>query len=304
MKKLLYTLCAALMLAGATSCSDISPLSASSAKKALKKESFFQKNSCVTSFYTGYYEASESRLDDLAKLKAAGVVNYTTEEINEYISERKWVGNWFYGSYQTVEKTVPHTFVSVQLTEAGQKYVIDEKDIPHGRTDIIKDLKANKDWEEEIPEYMSATHSDKAAEEEAVEEAVEEEVVVEEIEPVIEDSAVVEAEEIVEAAPAPAPAPKVENKNAAYESALERVNEEQVYVLAGRFELVKCKEVRCSKDMLDAGRGSCTVIYKLAEATPFGYVIRGLSGVGRLETANVDFTYYNDLGWIATDIDK
>lgn len=301
MKKILYAACTALLLVGATSCCGDSPLTASSAKKALKKEAMFSKNNAVVHFDAGFQEVTSSELDNLAMLKAAGVIDYTTEVVTEYTTSRQWVGGWYYGSYQTVENKTEHTFANVTLTEAGKKYVIEEDDVVSQRADQMKDFKANKDWEEEIPDYLNATHSSAPAQEE---EAVVEEVV----EAVAVDSAVTVDEFIEEVAeevtPEPEPEPvKASNKNAAYEAALAKVNVETVIVRIGTIELVKVKEVLCTDDMFEAGRGTCSFIYKVAEVTPFGYVFGGNTNKGLLQLGKAEFVLYNDLGWTVSDID-
>lgn len=85
MKKLAYWACMILLLAGVASCGQDGPLSKSSAKKALEREAFFAKDSQVQEFMTGFYEASPEVMDQLARLKAAGMVTYTAEGVMEIV---------------------------------------------------------------------------------------------------------------------------------------------------------------------------------------------------------------------------
>lgn len=287
MKKFFSFIAVATLVCAATSCCNDGSLTASSAKKAIEKEAIFQKNTLADEFKTGYYESSESNLDKLAQLKAAGMINYSADEVTEYVTKRQWVGGW-YGSYQNVTREIKHWFVNVSLTEAGAKLVV-EKPVMK-RKDILKDLKSNKDYAEIIPDYMGVGHKGpKTVAAPAVEESVVENA----------EEEIVEAVESVEEAAEPAPS----NKNAAYEAALGRVHTEEVHVLMCQFKVVKCKEVLCTEDMKEAGKGQCTVIWKVTDKTPFGYVLSSLPGEGYLNTGSAEFVFYNDLGWTVSNID-
>ncbi len=294
MKKIFKVFAMAAVILAASSCSNDGPLTASSAKSAIQNEAVFQKNAIAEDFKTGYYEVSESYLDKLAQLQAAGMISYSTDEVTEYVTSRQWVGGW-YGGYQNVTREVKHWFANVSLTEAGAKLVVEKPE--HARKDVIKDLKSNKNYEPTIPDYMSVGHKGpktvapvEAATDEPVE--VEEEVVADATE-------VVEAEEVVEETPVAQPT----NKNAAYEAAQKRVNFEEVYVVMCQLKVVKCKEILCTEDMKEAGKGSCTLIWKVTDKTPFGYVLSNLPGEGYLNTGSADFVFYNDLGWTVSNLD-
>lgn len=287
MKKFFSFIAVATLVCAATSCCNDGSLTASSAKKAIEKEAIFQKNTLADEFKTGYYESSESNLDKLAQLKAAGMINYSADEVTEYVTQRQWVGGW-YGGYQNVTREIKHWFVNVSLTEEGAKLVV-EKPVMK-RKDILKDLKSNKDYAEIIPDYMGVGHKGpKTVAAPAVEESVVENA----------EEEIVEAVESVEEAAEPAPS----NKNAAYEAALGRVHTEEVHVLMCQFNVVKCKEVLCTEDMKEAGKGQCTVIWKVTDKTPFGYVLSSLPGEGYLNTGSAEFVFYNDLGWTVSNID-
>lgn len=284
MKKVILSLAAALMLVGMAACgSDNGPLTESSAKSALKKDAYFAKDSQVAPFKVGFQEVEESYLDKLARLKAAGVIDYTSESVVETVTRRVWGGYW--SGYSTVTREITHTFADVQLTEAGKKLVVENP--TKNRADIVADFKANENYVEIMPEYMSALYGDQAVEEVAVEEVTEVDSVA-----VVDTVAVPEVvEEVLMEAP-------VNNgPNAAYEVLLARVNAEDVNVLLGRYEIVKVKEVRCTDDMLKNGKASCTVLYKFVDKTPFGYVFDGPKA-NYILSAKVDFILYQDMGWV------
>lgn len=293
MKKLFLSLAVVSVLFALASCSgDGKPLTASSAKDALKKDAVFAKDSQVASFEVGFQEVSEDQLQNLAKLKAAGVIDYSAESVKETRYES--YGSYWTGYYKRPYE-VTHIFADVKLTPEGEKLVVENP--TELRADQIKDFAANKDYEEKVPDYMSASDysfSDSPAPEPVEEDPVE---AVEEVVEVEVDS-VVEVEEAVEVAPEPKkPEPKKEkDPNAAYQAMLDRVNTTTVKVLIGRFEIVKVKEVLCTEDMFKEGRGSCTVLYKFVDKTPFGFVFNAPQE-NYIQSAKVNLIHYQDLGW-------
>lgn len=300
MKKVLSFLTAGVMLFGLTACSgEGSPLTKSSAKSALKKEAVFAKDSQVASFNLGFQEISESEFNDLVALKAAGVVDYTLESVVEYRENRVWGGYWGRSYTETVEVT--HVFANVSLTPEGQKYVITEP--TKYRKDLAEILKANDDYEEFEPAYLSV--SDDAYQKLIAKKPakVEEPVVEEVVEEIYDDLDTVAVEEVVEEVVEEAPAHNpnqvrtADNKNAAYEAMVARVNTEEVLVLLGHFEIDKVREVLCTEEMFKDGKGTCKVYYKFVDKTPFGYVL-GAPKADYLMSATVKFIHYQDLGWV------
>lgn len=293
MKKLILSFVAVLLLAGVTACSgDGSPLSESSAKSALKKEAIFAKDSQVASINIGFQEVNEATLANLALLKAAGVVDYSTEKVVETVTKRIWGGYW--NGYYNTTKEVEHVFANVELTDAGKKLVVENP--TKKRADIIKDFKSNENYEEILPDYMSASGLGTDASAAAADAEVE--VVEEQVAEVVADTVAAVAEEV--AAVEVEQAPVNDNPNAAYEALLARVNTEAVSVLLGRFEIVKVKEVLCTEDMFKAGKGSCTVLYKFVNKTPFGYVFNAPKQDYIMST-KVNFVLYQDMGWVVED---
>lgn len=301
MKKFILSIALGALLVGLPSCSgDGKPLSASSAKSALKKEAIFAKDSQVKTFDIGFQEVSEESLNSLAQLKAAGVIDFTVETAKEISQSREY--NYWSGYYYVTQE-VEHFFADVQLTEEGRKLVVEEPTTV--RSDLKDDLLANKDYEEKIPDYMSAYYSkpSEVSEPETVEPVVEEAIVEEDY--ADSTAVVVEAVE-VEEIPAPeepkASTPSKKNPNEAYEALIARINTETVNVLLGRYELVKVKDILCTEDMFKAGKGSCIVFAKFVEKTPFGFVL-GAPSEGYIHSTKVTFVHYQDSGWVAENIE-
>lgn len=299
MKKVLSFLTAGVILLGLTACSgEGSPLSKSSAKSALMKESVFAKDSQVANFSIGFQEIDENKFNELVVLKAAGVVDYTLESVVEYRKNTVWGGYWT--GYYTENVEVTHVFANVSLTPEGQKLVVAEP--TKYRKDLAEILKANKDYKEFEPAYLSVTDgtyqqlvSKKPAKagEPVVEEIIEEYADA--------DTAVVE-EKVVEKAPAhnSNKTLKADSKNAAYEAMVARVSTEEVNVLLGHYKLDRVSEILCNEEMFKEGKGSCKVYYKFVDKTPFGYVM-GTPKADSLMSATVKFIHYQDLGWIVAE---
>lgn len=292
MKKLLMMLAVAVVAMGLTGCDD-TVLSSSSAKKAIKKEAMFAKDYATKVFKTGYYEVDESDLNQLAQLQAAGMVTYTYETFVEKVSKRTY-NYWSGYTYYTVD--VEHIFAKVDLTDEGRKLVVENP--TELRSDIFDDLKANKDYEETVPAYMSAAHGQATPAPAAVkeEEVVEMAEVVEVADSAATDTVAV-VEEVVEE-----PAPAKADPNAAYEAACAKVNTEEHHMLLGRFHLEKVKEIRCTEEMAKNGVGECKAIITFKDKTPFGFVL-GAPQQGYLHIANVSFLRYEDMGWLVNKID-
>lgn len=264
------------------SCSNNGPLTASSAKSALKKEAFLGKDYVAKEFKTGIYEADESELQNLAKLQAAGMISFTVDKVIEYVSRRQYSGFFSY-THVTIENS--HYFVGVSLTEAGKKFVVEKPE--KQREDILEDMRINNNLDSVVPEYMYATY--------AVDGNVE--VVEQEDMDFVDDS---ESVDTVASQPAEQQAPA--DRNAAYKAARNRENVKIVYVRMGRNELVKVKEVRCTEDMYKAGQGTARFLTKFVDKTPFGYVF-DCPAEGYVSSHKATFTLYQDMGWVVADVD-
>lgn len=297
MNKFILSIALCVSVVALPSCSgEGEPLSASTAKSALKKEAIFAKDSQVKTFEIGYQEVSEEYLNTLAKLKAAGVINFSVEQATETIERREY--SYWSGYYYTTYE-VNHFFADVQLTESGKKFIIEEPTTV--RADLKEYVLANENYEEKIPEYMSANYnapsSDKVSDK-AV--AVEEETVVEEMDTVV---AVTEEVDIISEPEKPkAQATAKKNLNEAYEAMCTKINTNTVNVLLGRYELIKVKDVLCTENMFKDGKGSCTVYMKFVDKTPFGFVL-GAPSEGYVGNVKINFIHYQDSGWVVAGND-
>lgn len=288
MKKVFALIAATAVVMGLTSCDD-SVLSASSAKKALKKEAFFSKDYAVKTFETGFYEVDTDKLNDLAKLQAAGVITFTTETV-KYRMRRSHYDFWKGYTYYYIDGE--SIFATVDFTDEGRKYVVDEPVTM--REDVYKDLKANINYEERVPDYMSAVYTGQIAG--ATVEDVE--VTVDSI--VADSVAVAEDATVIEES---SPIPVNDDPEAAYRAALERVAIVGNNVRLGQYAIEKVKEVRCTPEQAKNGDGSCVAIITFKDKTPFGFVL-GAPLEGYLTSGKVQFKYYNDIGWVVSDFDK
>lgn len=287
MKKLMLSLAIGSMIVFLSACSgDGKPLTASSAKSAIKKEASFAKDSQVKSFKTGFQEVSEDYLNSLAQLKKAGMISYTTESVVETVYQRK--GSYWSG-YYTETREITHYFANVSLTPEGQKFVIEEP--TELRADIKKDFEPNKDYEEKIPDYMSAIDDLAAGTSKKTSGAA-----VPEYDDVVDTLEIEEDIYTATTTTATNKATDKENPNAAYEAMLARVETNSVYVLIGRFEIVKVKEVLCTEDMFKEGRGTCTLLYKFVDKTPFGFVL-GAPQENYILSERLSLVHYQDMGW-------
>lgn len=290
MKKFIIMLAITIATIGLSSCDD-SVLNSSSAKKALKKEAIFANDYATSIFKTGYYEVTEPALTALIQLKEAGMITLSTETIIEKAEKRSY-DYWTGYRYYTID--VEHTFANVALTDKGEKLVVKEPTTM--RKDIADDLKANDNYEEELPEYMNLSEIDDAVSIEEIEECFEA------ADTIAADTIASDSTEIANNSSAnKAELKEKANPNAAYLQALNNVNIEEQDVLLGRYSLEKVKEIRCSEEMAKNGVGECKAIISFRDKTPFGFIL-GAPKEGYLQTISVSFIYYQDLGWTVNKI--
>lgn len=308
MKRFFYFSCMLLLLIGTAGCGQDGPLSKRSAKKALERSAMFAKDSQVTEFQTGFYEATVSDLDKLAQLKAAGMVTYTAEGVMEYTKDRKWVPTYSYfygmryqngGYYSYTEKETPHVFVSVSLTEEGKKFVIEKPTVM--RKDYAQLVKHNDDYKENLPEYMKVrdnTFEKLTGTAPERNDSIEVSEIVE-VDSIEADSVAV-LEEVAQEEEPKKQATEPADKNAKFKELQARVKSETVNVLLGRFKVVKVIDVCCTEDMFKAGRGTCNVVFTFTDPTPFGYVLSDNKPDFYL-IRNCSFRLYQDTGWTLED---
>ena len=279
-------LLAVTMTASMSSCGDSDILNSGAAKKALKKEAVFAKNHCTVPFSTGFYEVDSDDLDKLARLQAAGMITFSVESATETVTEYTY--SWYSGRTEyTYERE--HDFAQVDLTEAGQKLVVESPALY--REDTARLKREMDEYSEDIPEYMNtiyvrpqlpedrseATDTDSIGKNIEIAECVETTTEVEEVQP-------------------------EHDVNANYNTLLARVHKTDNNMLSGRFTLEKVMDVFCPEEFAKDGKGSCRFIAKFVAKTAFGYVL-GAPGNQQLREGKATFRRYVDKGWTVESID-
>lgn len=280
-----------------TSC-DNSVLTAGLAEDAVEKDVFWDDPKETKTIYVGYFEIDKDDLVQYQQMKAAGLATFTIEKVMEKKVHYNY--NYWYGrsSYTTDEE---HYFINVQLTEEGKKYVVNTEDgkIRKGRKDIIKDMRLeDKELkaDETMPDYMTKYEAVKIGEEEIASAAttvnLNEEPGAEVADTAVVDS--IAAEEMQPDEPQPT--------GSAYDQAIAKVNKEEVIVVTGEYDIVKCKNVYCPEEWVKQGKGSCDMIVEFKKKTPFGYIFGAPRNKSR-HTISFQLTRYEDLGWVVDDRD-
>lgn len=242
------------------------------AEDALEETDVFEENAHTVKFETGYYEMNDAdyRLK-LLKLAANEVITYKAEQINEYIPATRWRS----------ARVKEHVFVTVQLTDKGEKYVIEKP----SQTEEEAELVAAVDTKE-YPE-------DKVLQEGPI--------------PVINPQAnenteapVEEFEENYDDAFQPDDSPMNNNTGTAeaneYQKALAKININSVYVLTQEIGIYKVMNLVCNDEMKKSGTASCDFIIEATDVTPFGRILKGVKK-GTREKGSATFKYYIDKGW-------
>ena len=279
------------------SCSD-SPdsLSASKAESLVKKELKRQNGLEGAAHITvGYFECNDDATRYIYRqLAANGLVNYSCEKIMK--PERVWktrqvLRNSYWGSYTTTEgywanEEVPTYFVTVTLTDKGQKLVYEAKDIEP--TDDEKELRL--DYEIDLSKYPEAA-VDYVEFPETVEEVKETVAVEEEVEePYYEE--VTDYAETEEADNSNARTPQ----KTAYEIAKEKENYENVMLKAYELDIVKARNVMKTGDF----SATAEVVFEYDDVTPVGRILLNVYEGQRFLMSNVSYKFYQDKGWIVT----
>lgn len=244
----------------------------SAAEDALEEMDVFEENAHTVKFETGYYEMNDAdyRLK-LLKLAANEVITYKAEQINEYIPATRWRS----------ARVKEHVFVTVQLTDKGEKYVIEKP----SQTEEEAELVAAVDTKE-YPE-------DKVLQEGPI--------------PVINPQAnenteapVEEFEENYDDAFQPDDSPMNNNTGTTeaneYQKALAKININSVYVLTQEIGIYKVMNLVCNDEMKKSGTASCDFIIEATDVTPFGRILKGVKK-GTREKGSATFKYYIDKGW-------
>lgn len=245
----------------------------SAAEDAIEEMDVFEENALAVKFETGYYEMNDA--DDrlkLLKLAANEVITYKAEQINEYIPATRWRS----------ARVKEHVFVTVQLTDKGEKYVIEKP----SQTEEEAELVAAVDTKE-YPE-------DKVLQEGPI--------------PVINPQAnenteapVEEFEENHDDAFQPDDSPMNNNTGTTeaneYQKALAKININSVYVLTHEIGIYKVMNLVCNDEMKKSGTASCDCIIEATDVTPFGRILLKDLKKGTRWKGSATFKYYIDKGW-------
>ena len=248
------------------------------AEDAIEDLPFFQDSANVVTLKTGYYEENDAPMRlKLRQLAANEMLTYSAEQINEYIPAGYW----------TREKTIPHVFVTVALTEKGKKFIV---------TEPIKDKDAeelkNKNKEEKYPE-----------------------------------AGVAEAEQIplrnpVAGSPAPESNDTAEgnynessssgsssysssDEPSPYKLAKDKEKTDTYNMLSCKLKVYKVKNLVCNEESMKESKASCDAITEIKDATPFGRILGGVKNGDRHMNKGIQFIYYVDKGWqVRADAEK
>lgn len=263
--KLLLGSIMGLCLAAFSSCGN-GELSKGEAEDALEDQLvMFQDSSQVVSLATGYYEENdEDRRFALKKLAAAGMVTYKVDLIIE--SRQSWY---------SVRK-YPHYFVTVALTEAGKKFVVNEP-----VTEIKDKDMENREKEKVYPEDSVIPGDDLNSILPPQESSSEE------ITGNFNESDVNAVSRTRSASP---------SELSEYDKAKARVSIREYNLLSHFNVIVKIQKIYCPEEMLKKGEAACVFIYKYEDVTPFGRILNGVQEGDRFKKT-ATFTKFIGAGW-------
>ncbi|MBQ8282443.1 MAG: hypothetical protein IJZ01_02570 [Paraprevotella sp.] len=244
----------------------------SAAEDALEEMDVFEENAHTVKFETGYYEMNDAdyRLK-LLKLAANEVITYKAEQINEYIPATRWRS----------ARVKEHVFVTVQLTDKGEKYVIEKPSQTEEEAELVaavdtKEYPEDKVLQEgPIPVINPQANENAEAPVEKFEENHDDA-----FQP--DDSPMEELDEITDT-----------NE---YLQALAKININSVYVLTQEIGIYKVMNLVCNDEMKKSGTASCDFIIEATDVTPFGRILKGVKK-GTREKGSATFKYYIDKGW-------
>ena len=244
----------------------------SAAEDALEEMDVFEENAHTVKFETGYYEMNDAdyRLK-LLKLAANEVITYKAEQINEYIPATRWRS----------ARVKEHVFVTVQLTDKGEKYVIEKPSQTEEEAELVAAVDTKEYPEDKVLQEVPIPIINPQANENA-------EASVEDFEKNYDDtfqpddSPMEELDEITDT-----------NE---YLQALAKININSVYVLTQEIGIYKVMNLVCNDEMKKSGTASCDFIIEATDVTPFGRILKGVKK-GTREKGSATFKYYIDKGW-------
>lgn len=249
-------------------------LSKGRAKSALEDQLvMFQDSSQVVQLVTGYYEENnEGARFALKKLAAAGVINYKVDLITE--TRQGWYSTRQYNHY----------FVTVSLTEEGQKYVVNEPVVEIVDEDMV--VKENK---KSYPEDNVAPGDDLNS-------------VTPPQDPEAASSVAGSSSSSSSAGNSgyTPSANRVSADASDYEKALAKVHTQAYYFLSHKNKIVKIQKIFCPEEMMKQGVASCAYIYEHSDVTPFGRILNEVKEGTRVKST-AKFVRYIGTGWEVED---
>lgn len=244
----------------------------SAAEDALEEMDVFEENAHTVKFETGYYEMNDAdyRLK-LLKLAANEVITYKAEQINEYIPATRWRS----------ARVKEHVFVTVQLTDKGEKYVIEKPSQTEEEAELVAAVDTKEYPEDKVLQEGPIPVINPQANENA-------------------EAPVEEFEENYDDAFQPDDSPMNNNTGTTeaneYQKALAKININSVYVLTQEIGIYKVMNLVCNDEMKKLGTASCDFIIEATDVTPFGRILKGVKK-GTREKGSATFKYYIDKGW-------
>lgn len=244
----------------------------SAAEDALEEMDVFEENAHTVKFETGYYEMNDAdyRLK-LLKLAANGVITYKAEQINEYIPATRWRS----------ARVKEHVFVTVQLTDKGEKYVIEKPSQTEEEAELVAAVDTKEYPEDKVLQEGPIPVINPQANENA-------------------EAPVEEFKENHDDAFQPDDSPMNNNTGTTeaneYQKALAKININSVYVLTQEIGIYKVMNLVCNDEMKKSGTASCDFIIEATDVTPFGRILKGVKK-GTREKGSATFKYYIDKGW-------
>lgn len=253
-------------------CGNNGKFTMSAAEDAIEELEVFKENAHTVKIETGYYELNDAdaRLK-LLKLAANEMITYKAEQINEYIPATRWRS----------ARVKEHVFVTVQLTEKGEKYVVEKPDQTEEEAELVAAVDTKEYPEDKVLQEGPIPVINPQANENA-------------------EGSVEEYEENFEDAFQPDDAPMEEldeiTDTNEYQKALAQININSVYVLTQEIEIYKVMNLVCNDVMEKAGTATCDFIVESTNVTPFGRILKGFKK-GMRDKGTATFKYYIDKGW-------
>lgn len=321
MKRLLFLSFAGLLSLGlATGCCKDQSLSASKAKSLVKKEmARMHIDNVVTSISTGYYECND---DDarytLRQLAANDVITYKCDRIQKMERVRKsrrvqrgYFLTYYDTEYYYVNEPVTTYFVTVALTEKGQKLVVEKQEVEptadrkelrlDDEIDLSKFPEASVKYQEfsdaeiGVNDAVSTTATPVLAESASGGDADEAIVEATTVTPVLTESVSGgDADKAIADSEVASRSP--------YDIAKSKEDIVIVNVKAYTQNVVKVRNIRQNNSGYLTAEAE--VLMEASNVTPFGRILGSVYDGKRKLLEDVHFVYYQDKGWELKDTDE